>query len=202
MYISERIMVKRAKITPINYMKVEYFEMYEVGPEDLKQMREKKCLIDFKHDPHIDLKKAFDGLKFHMAHLTKQAPHSELEDYYDNGGIHPVILEMIVTSFSIGGSGDHAGVTITGVRQLDNGKVLNINTPFTKYQNEHEQYIYGIDLEEAVRKCVEEVVHYIDGKCAPIEPDEEYEQLSISFPVVDHSNLTDDTDSWIEDEQF
>lgn len=192
--------VKNAKLTSINYLNVLYYETYTIGAEDIEQDREREMLGKFHHDPHIDLKKAFDGLKFHMAYLCKLAPVKELEDHYEKGEVHPVLFEILVTAFSLGGSGDHSGVTITGVRQLDNGKVMNVNTPFTKYQNEHEQYLYGVELEEHVRRCVEEVILYVDGKTAPFDPDSEAEQLSL-FPTIDYSLITDDTNYGFDDDE-
>lgn len=74
-----------------------------------------------------------------------------------------------VRSFTIGGDGDHEGVTISGFKKLRGSKVLNLNTPFTKFNPDFEfsGYEYLFELRRAVNNCVDEITEYIKGKHAP-----------------------------------
>lgn len=56
------------------------------------------------------------------------------------------------------------GVTVTGKRFLKSSKVLNLNTPFTKFNDENEQYDFQFELEQAVEQCDFEVREYLFNK--------------------------------------
>ena len=109
-----------------------------------------------------DLKRAFSMLVPHMAFLCEQKEAEnrlsldELPDYIET------ILE--VTGYTVGGDGDSKGVTVTGKRFLKSSKVLNLNTPFTKFNDENEQYDFQFELEQAVEQCDFEVREYLFNK--------------------------------------
>lgn len=109
-----------------------------------------------------DLTKAFAGLVSHMAFLCelKEADGKEfLEDLPDNIGN---ILE--VTGYSIGGDGESRGVTLTGKRFLKSNKVLNLNSPFTKFEDDNEPYQFAFELDQAISACEYEVNEYLFNK--------------------------------------
>lgn len=109
-----------------------------------------------------DLKRAFSMLVPHMAFLCEQKEAEnrlsldELPDNIEN------ILE--VTGYTVGGDGDSKGVTVTGKRFLKSSKVLNLNTPFTKFNDENEQYDFQFELEQAIEQCDFEVREYLFNK--------------------------------------
>ena len=109
-----------------------------------------------------DLTKAFTGLVAHMAFLCelKEADGKKfLEDLPDNIGN---ILE--VTGYSVGGDGESRGVTLTGKRFLKSNKVLNLNSPFTKFEDDNEPYEFAFELKLAIFACEHEVNEYLFNK--------------------------------------
>lgn len=118
--------------------------------------------IEGKNLVTSDLTNAFGELVSHMAFLCelKEADGKEfLNDLPDNIG---QILE--VTGYSIGGDGDSRGVTLTGKRFLKSNKVLNLNSPFTKFEDDNEPYQFAFDLEQAISTCEYEVHEYLFNK--------------------------------------
>lgn len=109
-----------------------------------------------------DLKRAFSMLVPRMAFLCEQKEAENrlsLDELPDN---IETILE--VTGYTVGGDGDSKGVTVTGKRFLKSSKVLNLNTPFTKFNDENEQYDFQFELEQAVEQCDFEVREYLFNK--------------------------------------
>lgn len=109
-----------------------------------------------------DLKRAFSMLLPHMAFLCEQKEAENklsLDELPDN-------IETIldVTGYTVGGDGDSKGVTVTGKRFLKSSKVLNLNTPFTKFNDENEQYDFQFELEQAIEQCDFEVREYLFNK--------------------------------------
>lgn len=113
-----------------------------------------------------DLLHAFDLLRPHLAIICDQVEANgktlyELDD-------EPNALDNFkVISFSIGGSGEHEGVTLSGYKRLRGGRVLNLNSPFTKYLDENEPYEYAEELNQLINHCSNEVLAYLDGKIKP-----------------------------------
>lgn len=109
-----------------------------------------------------DLKRAFSMLVPHMAFLCEQKEAENklsLDELPDN-------IETIldVTGYTVGGDGDSKGVTVTGKRFLKSSKVLNLNTPFTKFNDENEQYDFQFELEQAIEQCDFEIREYLFNK--------------------------------------
>lgn len=119
-----------------------------------------------KNIPHDDLINGFALLRPHLAIITDclEAHKKTLYDLDDD----PETLEKFkVNSISIGGSGEHEGVTISGSKKLSGGRLLNLNTPFTKYYDENDPYTYADELSSLISHICEEVELYLDGKIAP-----------------------------------
>lgn len=122
--------------------------------------------VPCKNIPHEDLLNAFAMLRPHLAIVTDclEAHKKTLYDLDDD----PEVLELFkVNSFSIGGNGEHEGVTISGSKKLSGGRLLNLNTPFTKYYDENDRYPYADELSGLIAHICEEVELYLDGKIAP-----------------------------------
>lgn len=108
--------------------------------------------------PHEDLTNAIAACVPYLAHLC---------EFVDNIEEEQDLSKFTVTGFSIGGDGDHEGVVLVGQRKLRGNRVLNLVSPFTKWDSEHDPYEYGGDLAFAIRNIQEELEEYINGKCAP-----------------------------------
>lgn len=129
--------------------------------------------------PHEDLKKSFQTLRFHVAMIAEQiqagadmqisisgkgGKKKDITALLDGLHTHPIVQAITVTGFSIGGSDESEGVTIVAQRALSTGSVLNLITPFTKWESE---YKYSSDLEPEVSVAIQECLEFINGKYAP-----------------------------------
>lgn len=115
------------------------------------------------HPIHDDLRNAMNRLSVHMALLTEIIElQTKLNiDEYTSG----VIDKLEITGISLGGSDDNAGVTIVGKRKLRGNKVLNLITPFQKFEDDlSESYPYQDQLYADVCDIIDEVNQYITGK--------------------------------------
>ena len=106
---------------------------------------------------HADMKAALNRLRIHMVCVCEQPEADQItdENVYN---FDPEELENYeITGYSLSGSDDNAGVVITGKKLLKNGTVLNINTPFTKFEDE-ENYPHGGSLLNDITGCNFEVL--------------------------------------------
>jgi hypothetical protein len=157
--------IKKAKIIDGAHMELEYTEVEPDG--DASVSNEIKGL--FRKRVHPDLVAAYDKLKIHLAYLSEIVP-VELGEDIEGSDFHmdPKFIKFKVTSFSIGGEGDSLGVTVTGQMKLRGKKILNLNTPFTKFEAQSsDNYEYLHNLYSHVMTCIDEVQKYISGKCHP-----------------------------------
>ena len=109
-----------------------------------------------------DLINAFGALVAHLAFLCEQKEADGkkfLEDLPKD-----IDKKLEVTGYSIGGEDDSRGVTLTGKRFLKTNKVLNLNSPFTKFCDDNEQYEFAFELEQAIAACEYEVNEYLFNK--------------------------------------
>jgi len=68
-----------------------------------------------------------------------------------------------VTGVTWGGSGDSAGVTLIGRRELRGNRVLNLVAPFTKFTDEFDEYAHANELYLAICDLEAEVLDYVEG---------------------------------------
>ena len=147
------VKIKKAQIKDGLFLNVEFVEDL---PGHSKKDTKLSCTIPI----HEDLKQAFRNLHVHLALLCdekKLGKKEEIEtvDFPDFG----------VRGFSIGGSDENEGVTISGYKDGKYGTV-NLNTPFTKYESE--DYPHTRELGFAVQAAIYEVEEYLfNGKRAP-----------------------------------
>lgn len=109
-----------------------------------------------------DLKDAFSALTAHLAFLCeqKEADGKEfLEDLPKD-----IDKKLEVTGYTIGGEDESRGVTLIGKRFLNSNKVLNLNSPFTKFDDENEPYQFAFELEQSIQACEYEVNEYLFNK--------------------------------------
>lgn len=109
-----------------------------------------------------DLRNAFNVLVAHLAFLCeqKEADGKEFLEDLPEG----IDKKLEVTGFVIGGEDESRGVTLIGKRFLKSNKVLNLNSPFTKFDDENEPYQFAFELEQAVEACSYEVNEYLFNK--------------------------------------
>lgn len=111
--------------------------------------------------PHIDLVNAFRRLLPHML-LLIEIDNSRTPEDIDLSKYH----QYTVTGFTLGGSDGHPGITIIGRKLLAGGKILNIITPFTKFEGGENEvfYEFGYQLYSEVDDLTKELLAYFAGK--------------------------------------
>lgn len=134
---------------------------------------------------HGDLARAFDYLKPHLVAIC-ELPESKEVDVADpnDDDLDEKLKAYTVTGYSIGGTDESAGVTITGQKILATGQILNITTPFTKFEDEMgEGYAYGGELKLAIDRCNYEVDAYLFEQKFCLK------QTSINFDIPEESGI-------------
>lgn len=176
--------ITKAKITKHDMLDLSFEEVVTIteivdGVEKVKTLtgnytREGKNIV------HDDVKKAFNFLRSHLAILCDQV-EAQNKTFYELDDNEDSLERYKVNSYSIGGSGEHEGVTLSGSRTGKTG-ILNLNTQFTKYEggDNEETYDHSIELRGIINHCNEEALLYIDGKIAPDA------QMSLDFEAADN----------------
>lgn len=124
---------------------------------------------------HDDMRRAFRQLVPHLAYICELVPKNkqldiamdDIQRLSDGSPLFGDLVNYKVTAFKVSGTGDAQGVTITGQKKLDSGKILNLNTPFLKWEDE---YAYIQELRIAIGSCQSEILQYMEGKFAPDLP--------------------------------
>lgn len=202
------VTIKKAKIKDNLFLDVEYSEIVTDGTNSVT----KSCTAPV----HDDLKKAFKKLTIHLGLLTEQISVAKgkgsvtadfdservlhlfdpgLEFHFTETGWN-IIDSMYCSGFTIGGTGDSEGVTLIGRRTLSNSKVLNLVSPFQKWEGDMYDYNYSSELSEIIAECTGEVKLYLfEGKHQPEaqlslfdQTDEsltEQERMDAEMPLTD-----------------
>lgn len=189
------ISIKKAKLHDNLFLLVE-FDEHLVNNVTNKIKRESTAPV------HQDLVRAFKLLDPHLAFICYEITQDEFIKAIEPNKEAAVIVSLVdpkskksrklnlfneeekepnpedafkVTGFSIGGSGDSEGVTLIGRRELPNGKIKNIISPFTKWLDD--KYSHGSELAQVIEECKYEIKEFIvNGKQAPDR------QQEIDFP--------------------
>lgn len=139
-------------------LEVLYFETMTLNDTTVTNEINKKCNMIV----HEDFIKALEGLKVHFALLCDLREVNNFPvDFGDEieKFDHETYLEKIkITGISLGGEDENAGVVIIGQKELSGGGVLNIITPFTRFDSD---YNYCNPLESAVNNVIYEVEQYL-----------------------------------------
>lgn len=149
------VKIKKAKIKDDLFLEVEY-------SEDLPGHSKKDTKLTCTIPVHDDMKAAFARLDKHLALLCDDLPckHKSIDKWDD-----PVLTGYAVRGFSIGGSGDSEGCTISGAKEAKHGFV-NLVTPHQQWEGS--EYKFISDMASDVQACVYEVEQYLfEGKRAP-----------------------------------
>ena len=139
-------------------LEVLYFETMNLNDTTVTNEISKKC----KMIVHNDFVEALKGLKVHFALLCDLREVNGFPvDYGDNieNFDHETYLDKItITGITLGGEDESAGVVIIGQKELPGGSILNIVTPFTRFDSD---YNYCNPLEQAVNSVVYEAEQYL-----------------------------------------
>lgn len=149
------IIFKKIKLRDKMFASVEYDEVHT--GDSVRDSCTKEC----NHPVHDDFKNHMQALAAHCVLITELVDVTKVKGDLEN--YHPALLDHItVKSISLG-STEGEGVTISFERKLSNGKVVNMNTPYTKYYDEATPYKFNTDLELAVNDLLKEAEEYLAG---------------------------------------
>lgn len=157
----QNVKIKKAKLKDELFLEGEY-------TEELPGHSKNDTKISSTVPVHQDLKDAMQKLHTHLAILCDGEKAPKKKDFETSE-----FVEFTVRGFSIGGNDENEGITISGYKEGKYG-LINLNTPFTKYENE--VYPFTEELLLAVDAVVHEVEQYLfHEKKAPEK------QLSMDF---------------------
>ncbi len=183
----ENIIIKKGKIKNNLFLQYEYLQT--IGNVTNGHSTSSDAPI------HDDLRNAFKGLIPHFAYMCEEISEKKMKQYINDNLSEEdeLFLKFKVNSFSIGGSGDSEGVTLTGSKQVEAG-VVNFSSPFTKWEDD---YKFMDELIDAVELAKSEVYEYLNGKQAPKA------QQEISFEDFDtEEEFEDSTDEAIKEPDY
>lgn len=166
--------ITKAKLTKTSCVEVEFTQTVTFEKDGEKVEMSGECPYRGHNIAHQDLIDAFAMLHPHFAILC-DLPEIKLfnDEHLVNHDLHELendlslISNIGVRSFTIGGSADSEGVTLSGFKKLPGGKMLNFNTAFTKYTDDNDPYSYSTEMQHVIEHICEEVELYLDGKIAP-----------------------------------
>ncbi len=147
--------IRKAKITNEDTLVVEYSRNGDAVTI------KRKSLI------HPDLKDAFEELVPHFALLCDLKEVKNITGLFQDVNI--VNKERLrVTCISLDKSAeDSTGVILTGIKQIGTGaRQITLNSPFTSFAGENEEYPFSGLLSKAVDAVKDEVILYLKGKHA------------------------------------
>ena len=145
--MSNTTTIKAAKIIKHNKLEV----VYEVH---LPDERTNKITVECDTVIHEDLRRSFASLDIHLGNLCEQYK-------IDAKTKKPVLATVECLHFSITGSGEKEGVTLSGHRDLENGKVIQIKAPNQQWSGDVFEYKKSKQLYKDVAALVEEVNQYL-----------------------------------------
>lgn len=113
---------------------------------------------------HADLCDLFNDLRPHLAILTEQVEAGQLAKLkkMKPDAIDEVVSNYTVSSISLEKTGQ--GATISGNKKMKTDKVLNLNTPFQKYDDSYE---HSGAMKIIIDAILFETEAYFAGKAAP-----------------------------------
>lgn len=148
------VKIKKASIKDNLFLSGDY-------TEELKGHAKKTTTFSCTVPVHEDLKDAFGRLHRHLAILCDEEKAPKNSTAFQQTEFE----KFGVRGFTIGGSDENEGVTISGFKDGKFGSV-NLNTPFTKYEGS--EYPFLSELSDDVYACIDEVEKYLfEGKRAP-----------------------------------
>lgn len=159
------IEIKKAKLTNENHLILSY-EKYDSKGYIVKVENE-----EHNQEADPDLVKKFISLDRFLADIC-ELPEAENIDWENENA---VLLNVGVRSFTRGGSGDACGIVLSGYRKLGSGQLLNLNSPFMKWEDPAYHYPGISMLSEAIHDIEKEIVLYLNGKRV-------VRQLEMEFP--------------------
>ena len=115
---------------------------------------------------HPDLTSTFIKLRKHLAKLCDLREGDILKEENFEMFNAEDLSNLFVSSFTVSGDDENEGVVISGGKKLSSGKIINLNTPFTRFTDEVDPYLFENDLYVDIQACIYEIEEYLKGKFA------------------------------------
>lgn len=158
---------KKIKLTKDGGLEIHYKGYTRSGAQRYSQ----EVALVSEMPPHKDLLNAFSGLNFFLADLCEQkdcvvesvmsvSANADLEQ-------SDVTQKVECRGVTLGGSDEHSGICLVGRRKLEGKRVLNLVSPFRKWEDENDRYERIYELEMAYESLKQEAREYLKGKYAP-----------------------------------
>lgn len=145
--------IKKVKLNKDSTLQIHYDEIIEGEAAGVN-----KLVIDSTFKAHEDLVNSLSALRKHLMLICEQAKTETSS----------VINSIKVTGYVIGGEDEESeGVTLIGQRTLTGNKILNLVSPFTKFNDESSDYKSLSDLVGDVGMVEAEALEFLRGKHAP-----------------------------------
>lgn len=145
--------IKKVKFRDRMFATVEYRETAGATNDDVVRVCNNPVNDDFKT--------SLQALGVHCILICELVDpvkvKGELEIY------HPSILQFITVKGVSWGGDEGSGITVSFERKLSTGRVLNLNTPFTKFGDEVIVYKFDSELQESVEELERQIELYLDG---------------------------------------
>jgi hypothetical protein len=150
----------KVKLSKHKTVYVEYTETLDKDGETVTITGDKE-LSSIAHQDLCDL---FGDLRPHLAILAEQVEASQLTKLkkMKPDAVDSIVDAYTITTITLEKTGQ--GVTISGNKKLKTEKVLNLNTPFQKYDDSYE---HSGALKIIVDAILHETGEYLNGKAAP-----------------------------------
>lgn len=115
-----------------------------------------------------DFKEAIHRLCVHMVCICEMPEAAQITE----ANVYDFDTEQLanyeVTGYTLSGSDDSAGASLLGKKMLESGMVLNLNVPFTKFEDES-VYKHGSSLMADIEACNAEAELFIKGKWGVVQ---------------------------------
>lgn len=158
----ENVQIKKVKLIGEYSAQLEYTKSITTKLGDDETTVTNDYVVTMRNQPHTDFINSMNKLIPHVILLC------EIGDYGSVEAIPDKELQKIeVTGITIGGHDEHEGVVVIAKKRLKHNKVVNLITPFTKWEDEHNGYTFERLLQIACFNVLGEAELYLNGKYAP-----------------------------------
>lgn len=121
-----------------------------------------------KNEVHPDLREVFTRLAVHLALSTEYISDplirlNTLKEPYDTQAAHHLFKPFSCRHVSRNWKEQRSGVVLSGVRKLENKRVVSVNTPFIEVDPDKSSYRFIQQLVDLLNLLDDEVFQYLTG---------------------------------------
>lgn len=144
---------------------------YERTEDDGKKTTVEEC---GPYLVHGDFRDAMNALAPHLAKICDLRESDVIGEDIGDCDMENFSC-FVISGITVSGDDDQEGCCIVGQKRIGQ-KVLNLVTPFQKFEDEYDGYPFKEELREAVINTEREAVLYMEGKHATGQMEMEFEE--------------------------